>query len=255
MESFAAENKNILHSVDTALQLMDLLEQNSHLSLTEISRALSIGKSTAFRLCYTLERRGYILRREDGSYGLGIRLLCLGTVAKDRMEIVHFLRPLLMRLNRKTDETIHLVVWADSYRVVLVDEILGSGSIRVVSDVKAPRYPHETSTGMTLLAAKPDEYIQEYLRVVPLKRKTPKAYGHPDQILAAIDQIRRQGYSLNDQLYEVGLMSIAVPVYNSAHSVVGAISISGLDTRLRPRLDEFLAALRSTAAEAAELPF
>lgn len=234
---------------------MDLLENHPRLSLTEISRALSIGKSTAFRLCYTLERRGYILRQEDGSYGLGIRLLCLGSVAKDRMEIVHFLRPLLMQLNRKTDETIHLVVWADSYRVMLVDEILGSGSIRVVSEIKTPRYPHETSTGMTLLAAKPDDYIQEYLRVVPLKRKTPQGYSHPNQILAALDKIRAQGYSLNDQTYEVGLVSIAVPIYNSAHSVVAAISVSGLDTRLKPRQEELLAALRSAAEDASRLPF
>ena len=66
MGNVTGENKNILHSVDTALQLMDLLENHPRLSLTEISRALSIGKSTAFRLCYTLERRGYILRQEDG---------------------------------------------------------------------------------------------------------------------------------------------------------------------------------------------
>ena len=62
-------------------------------------------------------------------------------------------------------------------------------------------------------------------------------------------------YSLNDQTYEVGLVSIAVPIYNSAHSVVAAISVSGLDTRLKPRQEELLAALRSAAEDASKLPF
>ena len=244
------ENKNILHSVDTALQIIDLFETSPCLSLTEISKKLGIGKSTAFRLCSTLEHRGYLTKRDDAKYNLGIRFLSLGAVATDRMEVGVVLRPLLIKLMEATEETVHLVVWADYYRVVLIENVLGRGSVRVVNDVRTPRYPHSTSTGMSLLAEKPDEYINNYLRNVPLKQKTSRSFQSPEQIWDAIREVRRNGYAINDQMYELGLMSISVPIFNKAHQPLAAISVSGPDTRIKAKQDLIIQKLKELALDA-----
>ena len=247
-------DRNVLQSVDTALQLIDLFETTARLSLSDISEKLGVGKSTAFRLCHTLEQRGYLVRHSDMRYGLGVRFLSLGAIASDRQELASYLRPLLIHLMELTEETVHLVVWADSYRVVLLEHVLGRGSVRVVSDVRSPRYPHSTSTGMTLLASKPDSFISEYLSRVPLNPQTPQAFSRPEQIWAAIEQVRKDGYFLNNQTYEIGLVSIAVPIYNSANTAICSISVSGPDSRILPRKEQILKALKETAEKASHLP-
>lgn len=246
-------NKNFLHSVDSALLLMDLFETFRCLSLTEISKKLGIGKSTAFRLCSTLEHRGYLAKREDAKYILGMRFLSLGAVATDRMELGVVLRPLLVKLMEETEETVHLVVWADYYRVVLIDHVLGPGSIRVVNDVRAPRYPHSTSTGMSLLAEKSDEYIDYYLKTVPLTQKTSRSFHSPEQVWDSIKEIRHNGYAINDQKYELGLVSISVPIFNKAHQPLAAISVSGPDTRIKAKQDLIIQKLKELASEAEQL--
>ena len=122
-----ADNKNILQSVDSALRLMDLFEKNPRLGLPEISKALGVAKSTAFRLCATLENRGYLHKLDDASYSLGSRFLSLGAVASDRNVLIPMLRPLMTKLMEETEETVHLVIWVDSYRVLLVDHVLCQG--------------------------------------------------------------------------------------------------------------------------------
>ena len=65
MKMDQTSDRNVLQSVDTALRLIDLFETTARLSLSDISEKLGVGKSTAFRLCHTLEQRGYLVRHSD----------------------------------------------------------------------------------------------------------------------------------------------------------------------------------------------
>ena len=103
---------------------------------------------------------------------------------------------------------------------------------------------------MSLLAEKPDEYINNYLRNVPLKQKTSRSFQSPEQIWDAIREVRRNGYAINDQMYELGLMSISVPIFNKAHQPLAAISVSGPDTRIKAKQDLIIQKLKELALDA-----
>src|ERR1700760_718138 len=63
-----------LPAVDRAMNLLELLGSSGRgLTLSELSRKLSIPKSTTYYLVYTLVTRGYIQRTGSGHYSLGFR--------------------------------------------------------------------------------------------------------------------------------------------------------------------------------------
>ena len=57
-------------AVDRALSILDALTDEK-ISLAELSKRTGLYKSTVLRLAKSLERFGYILRTDDGSYRLG----------------------------------------------------------------------------------------------------------------------------------------------------------------------------------------
>ena len=63
--------------------------------------------------------------------------------------------------------------------------------------------------------------------------------------------VRRHGYALVDQEYEIGLRSLAVPVYSPLGRVVATLNLSGSAPRM-PVFDmqtRFLPHLRNAATE------
>ncbi len=74
----ADQAQYLLQSVDNALRLLNLFAGEGRLSLTEIAARMGCGKTIAYRLTYTLERRGFLCRGSDGKYSLGMRLFTLG---------------------------------------------------------------------------------------------------------------------------------------------------------------------------------
>lgn len=69
------------------------------LSNRQISERCGLPKSTVTRVVYTLAKRGYLIQVEpEGRYALGTATLALGSTILSRMEIRHFVRPLMQEL-------------------------------------------------------------------------------------------------------------------------------------------------------------
>ena len=66
-------------AVERALSILDALTDDKT-SLAELSKRTGLYKSTVLRLSKSLERFGYIMRSEDGSYRLGSKVLLLGSL-------------------------------------------------------------------------------------------------------------------------------------------------------------------------------
>ncbi len=66
-------------AVERALTIMNVFAgATSPLSLAELARATTLYKSTILRLLASLEGRGYVVRQQDGRYGLGPMAFRLG---------------------------------------------------------------------------------------------------------------------------------------------------------------------------------
>jgi IclR family pca regulon transcriptional regulator len=108
-----------------------------------------------------------------------------------------------------------------------------------------------TSMGRILLAWLPSEQLEQYLANVDLIPHTTRTVTSVEKLRAILRTVRRNGFALCDQEYEVGLRSLAVPVYAPSGRVVATLNLSGNAPRLSvlEMQNRFLPPLRTAAAE------
>jgi IclR family pca regulon transcriptional regulator len=108
-----------------------------------------------------------------------------------------------------------------------------------------------TSMGRILLAYLPVEQLEQYFAKVNLVPHTTRTITSVEKLRLILRNIRRNGYAICDQEYEVGLRSIAVPVYSSSGRVVATLNLSGNAPRISvlEMQSRFLAPLRNAASE------
>ncbi len=125
-------------------------------------------------------------------------------------------------------------------RVMSVDLHIGS---------RLPAYC--TSMGRILLAWLPPEQLESYLRDVVLTPHTTRTVTSVEKLRGLLRSTRRNGFALCDQEYEVGLRSIAVPVFGPTGRVVATLNLSGNAPRLSvlEMQTRFLPPLRAGANE------
>jgi IclR family pca regulon transcriptional regulator len=108
-----------------------------------------------------------------------------------------------------------------------------------------------TSMGRVLLAYLPPDQLEHFLARVTMPQYTPRTVTSVDRLRSVLRNVRRNGYALCDQELEIGLRSLAVPVYAPNGRVVATVNLSGNAPRM-PMLEmqsRFLQPLRTAAAE------
>jgi IclR family pca regulon transcriptional regulator len=105
--------------------------------------------------------------------------------------------------------------------------------------------------GRVLLAYLPPEQLEAYLARAVLTPHTTRTIVSADKLRIALRTVRRLSYALVDQELEVGLRSLAVPVFGPNGRVVATLNLSGNAPRM-PVLEmqaNYLTPLRNAAAE------
>jgi IclR family pca regulon transcriptional regulator len=108
-----------------------------------------------------------------------------------------------------------------------------------------------TSMGRVLLAYMPPDQIEMHLTRMAMTQYTPRTVTSPDRLRSVLRNVRRNGYALCDQEFEVGLRSLAVPVFAPNSRVVATVNLSGNAPRM-PMMEmqnKFLQPLRAAATE------
>jgi IclR family pca regulon transcriptional regulator len=82
-----------------------------------------------------------------------------------------------------------------------------------------------TSMGRVLLATLPEAEAKKILATANLTPRTPRSLTDPKEILARLSSVRRNGFCVVDQEVELGLRSIAVPLFNADGKTVAALNI------------------------------
>ena len=113
---------------------------------------MEIGKASAFRLLYTLEKRGFVYKTPDAKYKLGIKFANYGALVVERQEIVQVCRPYLKMLRDKHNETVHLSSLTESGRAFFSYKENSSNSIQMTSRIGSEKDAYCTAGGKALLA-------------------------------------------------------------------------------------------------------
>ena len=209
-------------TIDRAAQLLTLvLEAEGPRGLTELADDAALPKSTASRLLGALERQGLIQQSgRRGRFEPGPVLLRFA----HRGQVVELAQPRLEALSAASGETINLAVpgplGVEHLAQVESRHFLGTGQW------VGRRVPyHCTAVGKVLIAFGGTE-------PGALELHTPATIVDPDQLATEIARVRRNGYATAVDELEVGLASLAAPVFGPGAHALAALSISGPTLRL-----------------------
>ena len=220
------------------------------LSQKEISDSLGLPMPTVHRLTALLTERGW-LNRDPATrrLRLGLEMARLVPALIAGMRLPELARPYLLRLASDVQETVNVAILEGPDIVYLLSE---SGDRLLTSQVTVGmRLPaHCTALGKCLLAQLPEDMARAALGDEPYERRTEYTQTTFEQLAPDLAAIREKGVSVSDQEYEVGLVSIAVPVRWIDGPGTGAINVSLPSTRATPAFrDELTRGLLAAGRE------
>ena len=235
-----------------ALKILDLLQGHPFgLDLKTISAEAGINKSTAYRLLAHLEREGYLMRDDAGSYMLGMKLLQLGARGNHRTMLEQAAAPVLRQLWMATEETVNIGV-LDGGQVLYTAVLESPHAFRLVSKIGMRRPLYSTALGKALLAFAPDEEKAHLMASLNFQGMTPYTLTNLVQLKSDLENVRRQGYSVDNEENVMGARCVGAPILNMRGEAVAAISLSAPITRISTeKIGMFAAAVKDAAAEIA----
>jgi DNA-binding IclR family transcriptional regulator len=221
-----------VQALDRAFAVLDLLgESDTPLGLAQVASSLQLHKSTAHRFLMVLERHRMVERTLHGKFRLGLRLFDFGNRAIEQYDLRERAQPHLRRLVAETEETAHLAL-LEAARVIYIDKIEPTRSVRMITRIGASNPVHCTSVGKAILAFLPPERAADVVRRIRFERPTHRTIATPEALRAEMEKTRRRGYAVDDEELEEGLRCIAVPLLDAQRQPVAAISVSGPSFRV-----------------------
>jgi IclR family acetate operon transcriptional repressor len=247
--------RHSIQSVDRAVMLLEAIaEAGGETTLTSLSKRTGLNISTCHHLLSTLVNRGYVakvpVRR---SYALGARILYLSNACLRQVDLPSRAAQFIEDINQKTGETVHLaVLQGDAMMKVAKRE--SRHPVRVDTGALGKTdAPHATASGKAMLAWLPEDDMRRVLSN-GLSRFTPKTITEWPVLIEALRHVRRNGFAMDEEEYQPGVICIGAAIRDHNGAVVGAISASTPTMRATQEhltlvREQVTSAVRSLSAE------
>lgn len=232
------------------LVIQSFSPQHPQMTISQLAVKTGLSRAAVRRCLYTLTKLGFAGAEDGSRYALRPRMLTLSNTYSTSSTLSTAAQPILERMSASLRESFSVatldgdeivyIARTQVHRVLAVDLHIGS---------RLPAYC--TSMGRVLLAYLPIEQLEQYLSRVVLTPHTTRTITSVEKLRLSLRNVRRNGYALVDQELEVGLRSMAVPVYSPTGRMIATLNLSGHAPRM-PVYDmqtRFLSHLRNAAAE------
>jgi DNA-binding IclR family transcriptional regulator len=221
-----------IQSLARASAILDIIARKGSASLSEISAATGLNKSTAFYLVESLADLDLVERLEQRKgYCLGLRNLELGRAVQRRLDIAALGRASLVRLCHLSKETVNLAI-PHVFDAMIVESLEGAYGVRATSYAGSRAAYHATACGKAILAFLEEPVRRAIYEVRGLPAVTANTVTRQDQLEDQLSTIRNDGYAIDNEENEIGANCVAAPIRDGLGEVAGSISISGLASRM-----------------------
>lgn len=236
-----AADKRYPNGTGTIGKALDLLEcfsiKEPRLTAGEIGSRLGLSTSTLYRYLTAMETEGYLEREADTNrYVIGLRVVELAGIALSRMEVRRHGQVELDGLANALDMNANMSVLyhGDIFHLAF--------SVRTEVDrmyaVIGRRTPaHCTAMGKTLLAYLPREEAHGLIRTYGWRPLTDRSIRDFERLDAELDEIVRNGYSVDRGEVNPKVVCVAAPVRDMKGGVIAAVSVSSARERIEADFD------------------
>lgn len=231
-----------------------LVEAGQPVALSELAERLELPKATVHRLVNLLEDRGFASKDPgERHYVPGPSLHRLAGSLLQHRPLAAVRHSILRRMAETVGEACNIVL-LDGDEPVYVDRVDTAWPLRLQFDIGSRVPIHCTATGKLLLSLQPRRVRARILRHAPLQAMTPHTITDPDTLERALEDIRRERVSTDDQEFLAEMVAIAVPITPPSGPPIAALSVHApVFRRSLEDLRRFLPDLRATADALADV--
>jgi DNA-binding IclR family transcriptional regulator len=249
-----AEPSDLIRSVSRALRVLESVGRAPRgLTVKQIARRCELTVATTYHLVRTLAYEGYVIRREDGTYMVGLE------VADRYRELVTAFRG-----PPAVGESLRRAAADTGYSHFLGRFI--NGQVAITASVEGPRTPyledlvpgfdegaHATALGKSLLATLTPEQRARYLREYGMRPFTSATLTTPDALDADLAAGDRRGLQIDMAQFRQGVACaavLAIPDKDMERRLVLACAMPAAELMTSARV--IRAKLLATARQVAE---
>ncbi len=241
-------SSSTLSSVATAMRVLrSFTAAHREWGVSDLSRHLGIGKSTAHRLLATMvEERVLEQDGRSGRYRLGLAVLDLAAAVPTQFGLHEAVMSPMSDLRNHSGETTHVAV-LDGRQVVYVERLDSPHTLRMFLEIGRRNHAHSTGTGKVLLAYLPPGRLEALLAGWELARLTPHTITDHRTLRNELEMIRSRGWAENRHESELGVVSFGAPLRSATGEVIAALSVAGPTDRMDLNAPTMVQALLETA--------
>ncbi len=224
----APGGRRTIQSVVRALDIIELLSRSGdEMRLNDIARQTGLNLSTCHHLVGTLVQRGFVAQNPRGrAYYLSGKLAELSSVRARQLNLLDEAMTNLRELNRETRESVHLAAMQGSDLVTLA-KLDSPQPIRVGTDgIGKTSAAHAAATGKAILAWLPEPEMARVIAEKGLTRFIERTITNIADLVEDLRLVRRNGYAIDREEFQPGVICIGSAVRDQTGAVMGAISCS-----------------------------
>lgn len=219
-------------SVDNAVKLLLMLQEQQQLRVTDVSRQLDVARSTAHRLLQQLQSHKFVRQdKETRAYRVGPALMTLAISLTRGLDLAAIARPIMLDLVEELGETVHLSVLRGT-EIFFLESVVTERPLRVGPRTGTTLPAYATAAGRVLLADLDREEVERRFPDPCFAPLTPRTISERSQLEEILAITRQAGYASNIGESEIDIATVAVPVRNSKGQAVSAFGFAAPLSRL-----------------------
>lgn len=223
-----AEGQGV-RSLNRGLRVLELIGDMQPAGVSDIARALGEPKSSIQRVLQTLERAGWVARSNglDPGWVLTQRVARLGGQVGGDLNLRNVALPVMERLRRQTNETIHLAL-AEPPSMLLIERLESTHPVRYVEALGGLAPMALTATGRASLSTMPIEMARTIVETDPSVEDVATVV----RIMSLIEQATQVGYATTSDWRDGVLATAAAVRWDGGPVPPPALSISAPLSRM-----------------------
>lgn len=223
-------------SVKTMFDILEAIQENGPMGVTELSRELEMSKGGVHRYLKTLVNEGYAVN-DDGRYDIGLRFLMLAGHVRQNFPHNDLIEEKVTELANETGQRAQFLAEQHGYGIYLYRE-RASRAAKFEAAIGKTVHLHTTAAGKAILAHMPREAVEEIIETQGLTAKTEHSITDETVLSETLADIRDKGYALNEAEHLTGLHAVGVPVFDSEDNILGGLSVSGPSHRIKDMMND-----------------
>ncbi len=215
------------------MEVFEFLSTTAGLTLSELADALEQSPATIYRILVTLELRKLVeFDAAQQLWNIGPHAFVIGARYLRKTSLVDRARPVMRKLMEDTGETANLGIEQED-QVLFLSQVETLATIRAFFPPGTLSQMHASGIGKAILAYMTDDRLERFLSSASLDGFTQNTVTSDSALKTELQEIKKRGFSIDNEEKNVGMRCIAAPVFDMNGEVIAGISVSGPTSRVK----------------------